>query len=88
MDLGEGGSSSSDSTNLDEVAKETVEAEKGKESSTLVSQAPKNPFASPTVATTPAKRKMFSVESLGTASKVISIELWLEETLERKGKRK
>ena len=31
---------------------------------------------------------MFSIELLGTASKVISIESWLEATLERKIKRK
>ena len=31
---------------------------------------------------------MFSIESLGTASKVISIESWLEDTLEKKRKRK
>ena len=31
---------------------------------------------------------MFSVESLGTASKVISTESWLEDTLEMKRRRK
>ena len=63
------------------MAKNTVEAEKRKE-------VPKNPFAPPTAKATPAKRKMFSVESLGTASKVISTESWLEDTLERKRRRK
>ena len=58
-----------------------AEVEKSKE-------VPKNPFAPPITKATPAKRKMFSVESLGMASKVISIELWLEDTLERKRRRK
>ena len=31
---------------------------------------------------------MFTIESLGTASKVISIESWLKDTLEKKRKRK
>ena len=34
------------------------------------------------------KKNMFSIESLGTASKVISIESWLEDTIEKKRKRK
>ena len=66
VDLGEGGSSSSESIDLDEVAKKSTEVEKSKE-------VPKNPFAPPTAKATPAKRKMFSVESLGTACKVIGI---------------
>ena len=37
---------------------------------------------------TAAKKKMFTIESLGTTSKVISIESWLEDTLEKKRKRK
>ena len=40
------------------------------------------------VVATPAKRKNFSIESLGIASKVISTKSWLEDTLERKRKRK
>ena len=79
--MGDGESSSSDSTDLDEVEKKTTEAKKSKETS-------KNLFSSPTVTTTRAKRKMFSVESLGIASKVISTESWLEDTLERKRRRK
>ena len=35
-----------------------------------------------------AKKKMFSIESLATASKVIGTDSWLEDTLERKRKRK
>ena len=31
---------------------------------------------------------MFSIESLGMASKVIGIDSWLEDTLDRKRKRK
>ena len=81
VDLGDGESSSSESTNSKEAMKKTTEVEKRKE-------VPKNPFAPPTVKATPAKRKMFSVESLGTTSKVISIESWLEDTLERKRRRK
>ena len=49
---------------------------------------PTNPFSTTTVEVTPVKKKMFSIESLGAASKVISIESWLEDTLERKRKRK
>ena len=45
-------------------------------------------FAPPIVVATLAKRKMFSIESLGIASKVISIESRLEDTLERKRRRK
>ena len=52
------------------------------------SQDPKNPFSATTVAVTPVKKKMFSIESLGTASKVISTKSWLEDTLEKKRKRK
>ena len=37
---------------------------------------------------TPVKKKMFNIESLGVASKVIGTESWLEDTLERKRKRK
>ena len=72
---------------MDEVVKKITEVEKSKEALKLIPQALKNPFASPTVVATPAKRKMFSVESLGIASKVISTESWLEDTLERKRKR-
>ena len=35
-----------------------------------------------------AKKKMISIESLGMASKVIGTDSWLEDTLERKRKRK
>ena len=34
------------------------------------------------------KKKMFSIELLGATSKVISTNSWLEDTLERKRKRK
>ena len=81
VDLGDGESSSSESTNSEEAEKKTIEVEKRKE-------VPKNPFAPPTAKATLAKRKMFSVESLGTTSKVISIESLLEDTLERKRKKK
>ena len=37
---------------------------------------------------TQVKKKMFTIESLGTASKIISTESWLEDTLEKKRKRK
>ena len=66
---------------MDEVVRKTAKAKKSKEAS-------KNPFASPIVTATPAKRKMFNVESLGMTSKVISTEAWLEDTLERKRRRK
>ena len=35
-----------------------------------------------------AKKKMLSIEPLGIASKVIGTDSWLEDTLERKRKRK
>ena len=34
------------------------------------------------------KKKMFSIESLRVASKVIGIESWLEDTFKKKRKRK
>ena len=37
---------------------------------------------------TPAKKKMFNIESLGTTSKVIGTNSWLEDTLGRKRKRR
>ena len=40
------------------------------------------------MAMTPTKKNMFSIESLGMTSKVIGIDSWLEDTLERKRKRK
>ncbi len=40
------------------------------------------------MAVTLAKKKIFSIESLGMASKVIGIDSWLEDTLERKRKRR
>ena len=40
-----------------------------------------------TVAVTSVK-KMFNIESLGVASKVVGTKSWLEDTLERKRKRK
>ena len=79
--MGDEENSSSESTDSEEAVKKTAEMEKSKE-------VPKNPFAPPTAKATPAKRKMFSVESLATASKVISTESWLEDTLERKRRRK
>ena len=37
---------------------------------------------------TPVKKNIFSIESLSTASKVIGTNSWLEDTLEKKRKRK
>ena len=62
--------------------------EKSQSSSRLLSQDLQNPFSTTMVVVTPAKKKMFSIESLGIASKVIGIYSWLEDTLERKRKRK
>ena len=88
MDLSDGGSSDSESTKSDEAAKKTAEIEKGQESMKHVSQAQKNPFSLTMKEITPVKRKMFSIDSLGTASKVIGTYSWLEDTLDRKRKRK
>jgi hypothetical protein len=88
VDLGDGESSSSESSESDGAAKDTKEAEKSQSSPKLVPQAPKNPFAPSTVAATPVKRKMFSIDSLGMASQVINMKSWLEDTLERKKRRK
>ena len=81
-------SSSSEITEFDEATKKTQEEGKVSSSSRLLSQDLKNPFSMTTVAVTQVKRKMFSIESLGTASKIISIDSWLEDTLEKKRKRK
>ena len=72
----------------EEATKKAQEEGKAPGSSRLLSQDSKNPFSTATVATTQVKRKMFTIESLGTASKIISIESWLEDTLEKKRKRK
>lgn len=46
VDLGDGGSSESESTTADEATKKTLEVDKGLDSSNLISQAPNNPFSS------------------------------------------
>ena len=88
VEIGDDKSSSSESTESDEATKKTQEEEKAPGSSRLLSRDPKNPFSATIVAATPAKNKMFSIESLGTTSKVISTESWLEDTLDKKRKRK
>ena len=74
VDIGDDKSSNSESTESDEVAKETQEEEKAPSSSRLLSRDPKNPFSATTTAVTLVKKKFFSIESLGTTSKVISAE--------------
>ena len=88
VEIGDENSSSSESTESNEVAKKTQEVEKVPSSSRLLSQDPKNPFFATTMVVTLVKKKMFSIESLGRASKVIGIESWLEDTLKRKRKEK
>ena len=88
MEIGDDKSSSSESTEFEEFMKKNQEEEKAPSSSRLLSRDPKNPFSATIVAATPRKKKMFSIESLGTTSKVISIESWLKDTLEKKRKRK
>ena len=88
VEIGDEKSSSSESTESDEATRKTQEEKKAPSSSWLLSQDPKNPFSTTTMAVTQVKKKMFSIESLGTASQVISIESWLEDTLEKKRKRK
>ena len=65
-----------------------LEVEKSQSLSRLLSQDPNNPFSAIVVAVTPVKKKIFSIESLGVASNGIGTDSWLEETLERKRKRK
>ena len=76
------------STESNVATKKSSEVEKGQSSAKLISQDPKNPFSSTAMTITLVKKKMFSIESLGMASKVIGIDSWLEDTLERKKKRK
>ena len=73
---------------LDEETKKTTEVEKGQDSLKLVSQTLKNPFSLMERAATLVKKKMFNIDSLGIASKVIGTDSWLEDTLEKKRKRK
>ena len=88
VEIGDDKSSSSESTESDEATKKTQEEEKALDSSRLLAQDPKNPFSTIAAAVTQVKKKMFNIESLGTVSKVISTESWLEDTLKKKRKRK
>jgi hypothetical protein len=88
VEIGDEDSSSSESTEFDKGAEEAQEEGEVPSSSRLLFQDPKNPFSVGTVAETPMKKKMFIIELLGVASKVIGTESWLEDTLERKRKRK
>lgn len=71
VDLGDGGSSESESAKFAEATKKTTKEEKCPESSKLTSQVLKNPFSSTTKTLTPIKRKMFSIDTLGTTSMMI-----------------
>lgn len=88
VDLGDEGSSDNESIKLDEATKKTSEVEKSQGASMLISHVPKNLFSSTVKEITLIKRKMFSIDSLRMASKVIGTESWLEDTLEKKRKRK
>ena len=88
VDLGDGKSSSSESTKFDEATKKTQDVDKGQSSSKIISWDPKNPFFSTIMIVNLAIKKIFSIESLGSASKVIGTNSWLEDILERKRKRK
>ena len=88
VEIGDDKSSSSESTESNEATKKTQEEEKAPSSSQLLSRDLKNPFSATTTTMTQVKKKMFSIESLGTISKVISTKSWLEDTLEKKRKRK
>ena len=85
VDPGDGGSSESESTELDEAIKKTSEVNKVSKAPKLISPAPKNPFSSASKALTPVKS---SVDTLGIASNIIGTKSWLENTLDRKKKRK
>ena len=74
VDSRDGGSSDSESIELDEVAKKNTEIEKGQESSNPISQTQKNHVSLTTKEITPVKRKMFSIDSLGMTSKVVGID--------------
>ena len=94
VNLGDGGTSESESMESDEVKKEvsrvekSCKAEKVSQASKIIPPTPKNPFSLAAKTMTPFRRKMFSVDTLGTLSQVIGIETWLEDTLDRKRKRK
>ena len=88
VDLGYDGSKESESIESDEVTKKSTEIEKVPKASKIISQVLKNSFSSATKTFSLIKRKMFGVDTLGTASKVIDIESWLEDTLDQKRKRK
>lgn len=88
MEIGDENSSTSESTEFDEAVKEIKEEEKAPSTSRLLLQDPKNPFSPTTVVMTPVKKKIFNIDSLRKTSKVNCIESWLEDTLERKKKRK
>jgi len=88
VEIGDGDTSSSESTESDKAVEGTQVEEKDPSSSRLLSHGSKNPFSVGTMVKTPTKKRMFSIESLGENSKVIGIESWLEDTLERKRKRK
>ena len=88
VDLGDGGSSESEYTKSEKGTRETTKIEKVPKNSKLISQSPKNPFSLATKTSTLFKRNMFRVDILKTTSKVIGIESRLEDTLDRKRKRK
>jgi hypothetical protein len=87
VEIGDGDTSSSESTESDKGVEKSQEEEKAPGSSRILFKDPKNPFSTRTMMKTPVKKKMFSIESLGAASKVIGIESWLEDTFKRKIKR-
>ena len=62
--------------------------DKSQSPSRLFSHDPKKPFPSTVVTMTPTKKNTFSIESLGMASNIIGLDSWLEDTLERKRKRR
>lgn len=88
VEIRDGDTSSSESIESEKAEEGTQEEEKAPSLSRLLFQDPKYPFSSGTMVKTPVKKKMFSIESQGAASKVIGTNSWLEDTLERKRKRK
>lgn len=88
VEIGDEDTSHSKSTESDKVEGEAQKEEETPSSSRILIKDSKNPFSVGNMVKTPVKKKMFIIESLGAASKIIGTESWLEDTLERKRKRK
>ena len=90
VDMNNGSSSKEEATRFDEADKEDlakkIKEGKDKEGSKIISPLSQNPFSLAKTFTL-AKKKMFSVDVLGTIGKVLGTNSWLESILEQKRKR-